>query len=98
MPVPSALVRIRPLTWTDSIVTTYPDYACIKDTWTDSLGHYRFDSVSTGTYRIEARKDGHAALRVVRLSGTSIQGVDASLRATASLEGGGWRSTDWLAP
>lgn len=86
-PVPSALVRLRPLSWTDSIVTTYPGYACIKDTRTDSLGRYRFDSVSSGIYRIEARKDSLAALLGVRLAGTSIEAASTSLRAVASLAG-----------
>lgn len=89
-PVSGALVRIRPLTWADSIVTQSSspyNQACIKDTVTDASGRYHFSDVYSGKYRIEARKDGLASILGVSVGTHPVQPALPAPTHTASLVG-----------
>lgn len=86
-PEAGALVRIRPLTWTDSVSPAPGATSCIKDTVTDSKGRYRFDGLYAGSYRIEARQGGKASILSVKLGTDSVIAPPASLVKTASLVG-----------
>jgi len=86
-PEAGVLVRIRPLTWTDSLAPAPVTEPCIKDTMTDSEGRYRFDGLYAGSYRIEARQGSLASILSIKLGPDSSVAPVSSLSKTASLTG-----------
>jgi len=86
-PESGVLVRIRPLTWTDSLAGSPEAAYCIKDTVTDSQGRYRFAGMYAGSYRIEARQGILASVLSIKLGSDSTVAPVSSLAKTASLAG-----------
>jgi len=56
-------IYLRPLRWTAGQGISAGG---LDSTWTDSVGHYRFDSVPPDTYRVEARRSGWGWSRTIR--------------------------------
>lgn len=77
-----ATVYLRPMAWTPSEPGSVP----VRQVTTDSLGYYRFDSVPSGGYRIEARDSTQGWTRTIHPAGSRLDVPHAAVRALGGLK------------